>query len=321
MGVDPARLARLAADTERIEAHLLARYPSAFHRSVAVRTFVRDVCVQHIERDLGDANFTVELCAGVDTRYWQRLSEALLGNELLAVGLTIRSLPQGPDFLLEVDGHRIWIEVICPEPTGIPDDWLAPPTGEAVGFPHEAVLLRWTAAIKEKAEKLLGNPTNGTQGYIEKGIVGADDSYVIAINGRLLRGPHFASITGISQLPSAVEAAFAVGPMTLTIDLDAHQAVGSGHQHRPIIRKPNGAAVPAYSFLDPAFARVSAIWAADLDASWVVGNAKPMAVVHNPLAIRPVPAELLPAQDEYTATPNGADEYALERRPGRLVQV
>jgi type I restriction enzyme S subunit len=320
MSVEQARIARITAGTQLIETHLLARYPSTFHRSVAVRTFIRDVCVQHIERDLGDANFAAELCAGVDTRYWQRLSEALFSNELLAAGLPVRSARHGPDFLLEVDGHRIWIEVICPQPTGIPQDWLAPPAGQAVGFPHEAVLLRWTAAIKEKAEKLLGNPATGAKGYVEKGIVAPEDSYVIAINGRPLRGPHFASITGISQLPSAVEAAFAIGPMTLTIELNTNQAVGSGHQHRPIIRKPNGAAVPAYSFLDPAFAPVSAIWATDLDATWIIGNAKPMAVVHNPGAARPVPLALLPAQEEYTATPNGPDEYALERRPGRLAQ-
>jgi type I restriction enzyme S subunit len=321
MGVDQARLARITAQIQFIEAHLLGRYPGSFERSVAVRNFIRNACAQHIEYELGDANFAAELCAGVDTRYWQRLSEALLGNELLAAGLPVRSLRHGPDFLLELDGRRIWIEVICPQPTGIPQDWLAPPTGQVVGFPHEEVLLRWTAAVKEKAEKLLGNAANGTKGYIDKGIVDSQDSYVIAINGRLLRGPHFASITGISQLPSAVEAAFAVGPMTLTIDLNTNQAVGSGHQHRPIIRKPNGASVPAYSFLDPAFAPISAIWATDLDASWVIGNAKPMAVVHNPGAARPLPLGLLPAQDEYIAMPNGPNEYALERRPGRLAQV
>lgn len=321
MNADQARIARLATQTQLIEAHLRARYPSTFHRSVAIRTFIRDVCVQHIEGDLGDANFATELSAGVETRYWQRLSEALFGNEIRAGGLPVRPSRHGPDFLLELDGHRIWIEVICPLPTGIPPDWLTPPTGQAVGFPHEAVLLRWTAAIKEKAEKLLGNPTDGTRGYIDKGVVGAQDSYVIAINGRLLRGPHFASIAGISQLPSAVEAAFAVGPMTLTVDRNTNHAVGGGHQHRPTIRKPNGAAVPAYSFLDPTFAPVSAIWAADLDASWVIGNAKPMAVVHNPGAARPVPLGLLPAQDEYVATPNGPDELTLERRPGRLAQV
>lgn len=321
MGVDQVRVARITAGKQLIEAHLHARYPSTFHRSVAVRTFIRDVCVQHLEHEFGDVNFATELCAGVDTRYWQRLSEALFGNELLAVGIPVGSSRHGPDFLIELDGHRIWIEVICPQPAGIPQDWLAPQPGQAWRFPHEAVLLRWTAAIKEKAEKLLGNPTNGTRGYIAKGIVDARDSYVIAINARLLRGPHFASITGISQLPSAVEAAFAVGPMTLTIDLNTNQAVGGSHQHRPIIRKPNGAAVPAYSFLDPVFAPVSAIWATDLDASWVIGNAKPMAIVHNPGATRPVPLGLLPAQEEYVATPNGPDDYALERCPGRLGRI
>jgi hypothetical protein len=86
-------------------------------------------------------------------------------------------------------------------------------------FPHEPLLLRWTAAIKEKAEKLLGNAA-GAKGYLDKGIVATDDTYVIAVNGRLLRGPHFATINGISQFPFAVEAAFAVGPIAVVINLD-----------------------------------------------------------------------------------------------------
>src|ERR1700721_4696878 len=102
MGADQARLARITAQTQLVEAHLLARYPSTFHRSVVVRSFIRDVCVQHIESDLGDENFAIELCAGVDTRYWQRLSEAMIGNDLLAAGLPVRPSRHGPDFMLEL---------------------------------------------------------------------------------------------------------------------------------------------------------------------------------------------------------------------------
>jgi hypothetical protein len=310
---------KVAAQIETVHDCLLARYPGSFHRRVAVREFLTRICARHIESGLGDPNLAAELCSKDDARYWQRLSEVLLANEILDVGLALTPSRKGPDFLIEVDGRKVWIEVICPQPTGVPEDWLAQPTGQAVGFPHEALLLRWTAAIKEKAEKLLGNPTTATRGYVDKRIVNANDAYVIAVNARLLRGPHFATITGISQFPFAVEAAFAVGPITIIINRDTMAQAGSGHAHRPVIQKPNGSAVPAYTFLDTAFRPVSAIWATDVDETWVIGNMKPMAVIHNPIAVNPIPPGLLPAHDEFIATPDG-NEYVLERRDGRLIQ-
>lgn len=310
---------KVAAQIEAIHDCLLARYPGGFHRRVAVREFLTRICARHIEAGLGDPNLATELCSADEARYWQRLSEVLLASEMLDVGLPLTPSRNGPDFLIETDGLKIWIEVICPQASGVPRDWLAQPAGVAVGFPHEALLLRWTAAIKEKAEKLLGNAATGTRGYIDKGVVSPNDAYVIAINARLLRGPHFATITGISQLPFAVEAAFAVGPITIIINRDTMAAAGSGHAHRPVIRKPNGAAVPAYTFLAPAFRPVSAIWATDVDESWIIGNMKPMAVIHNPIAATPIPSGVLPAYDEFIAMPEG-NEYVLERRDGRLIQ-
>ena len=82
--------------------------------------------------------------------------------------------------------------MICPAPTGIPEQWLNP-RGEGLQFPHEAILLRWTAAIKEKAQKLLGNPATETKGYLQKGVVGEQDVYVVAVNARMLRGANFAT--------------------------------------------------------------------------------------------------------------------------------
>jgi hypothetical protein len=57
-----------------------------------------------------------------------------------------------PDLLVHHGGRNIWIEVICPEPVGIPMEWLQSKLDEVITLPHEAILLRWTAAIKEKAE-------------------------------------------------------------------------------------------------------------------------------------------------------------------------
>ena len=192
---------KIAEQIEAVNCFLLARHPDGFHRRVAIRKFLQNICARHIELGLGDSNLVKELCSGDDARYRQRLSEILLANEMLDVGLPLIPSREGPDFLVEIDGRRIWIEVICPQPTGI----------------------------------------------------------------------------------------------------------------------PHGAAVPAYSFLDPSFGAVSAIWATDIDESWVIGNMKPMAVIHNPIAANPIPSGLLPAYDEFIATPDG-DEYVLERRDGQLIQ-
>lgn len=230
------------------------------------------VCAQFIALDLADADFESELCSGSEARFWQRYTEAVLACEAVNARLHVVPSRNGPDLCIEDDGLKIWVEFICPEPTGIPREWLEQTLGCVVGYvdyPHTQMLLRWTAAIKEKSEKLLGRC--GRLGYLAKGIVGADDCYVIAVNGRQLRG-EFASLNGISQFPFAVEAAFAVGAYQLHIDRETLKSVRADYQHRPMVRKPSGAEVPAYTFLDERFAPVSAIWATDFDDCSVVGN-------------------------------------------------
>jgi type I restriction enzyme S subunit len=186
-------------------------------------------------------------------------------------------------------------------------------------MPNTAILLRWTAAIREKADKLLGTRDDEQRGYIQKGIVSPDEAYVIAVNGRLLRGS-FPSITGISQSPSAVEAVFATGPFAIQIDRQTMEVTSSGHQYQPIVQEPSGSGVPAHSFFDPRFCPVSAILAADIGESWPIGGLKPMAVVHNPCANNPIPEGLLPANFEYAAR-IGQDKFSIDRRLGRLGQL
>jgi type I restriction enzyme S subunit len=301
-----------------IRERLAQLYPGDFERTVQVRMFLEEACATHMALDLADPNFEERVCSASLPRHWQAVSEALIGHELRNVGLTLRPSRNSPDFLIEDGGRRIWVEVICPEPANIPERWLRPVPLEAGKVPHEAILLRWTAAIKEKAEKLLGNPERGVRGYLADGVVAESDSYVIAINGRLLRGPHFASITGISQWPYAVEATFAVGPYAVQINPETLEQTGGGHTIRDRIPKPRGKDVPADTFFDPTFRHVSAILAADLDGSAVIGNARPMAVIHNPRARNPVAPGLLPAEWDYVAEEVDSTSYNLHRRAGRL---
>lgn len=303
---------------QKVRKCLPRRYPGDFERTAAVREFLEEACRRHITLGLGDPDLVQKLCSPDESVYWQQLSEILLAYELLEAGCRLIPVCTGPDFLIEDDGRRIWIEVICPRPEGIPYAWLEGPSGKVKRMPHEAMLLRWTAAINEKAEKLLGNPDSGRRGYLQKGIVADTDVYVIAVNARLLRGPYFASVTGISQLPFAAEAVFAIGAYAVSIDRNTLEIVNSRHLHRPTIPKPNGAQVPAYTFLDPAFRPISAVWATDVDETWIIGNVKAMAVVHNPEAVTPLPERLLPAYEEYSATPAGPDRFRLEQRPGSL---
>lgn len=298
-----------------LDSFLEARYPGPSEHRIAVREDVKATCNRFSDAGLADSDFESNLCSGDEARFWQRYSEALLGVELLNRGCDLRPSRDGPDLLLMAGDQRVWIEIICPEPNDIPPTWLNPPELEAYTFPHESILLRWTAAIKEKAEKLLGNVERGGAGYLARGIVGSTDAYVIAVNGRQLRGV-FPTLHGISQLPFAAEAVFAIGPMQIHIDRASLKATGRGHQHRPTIRKAStGADVPAHTFLDPTFAPISAIWAVDIDDCRAMGNLRPMEIIHNPNAMNPLPPRLLPADCEWFALPHDGDTYLLERRP------
>ena len=304
-----------------IENYFLQRYPGDDRRK-AIREELTSSCIDFVESGLADSNFIEELCSGSENKFWSRVSEALLSARLKKIGLIPDSSQGGgPDFHIIDNGRKVWIEVICPEPVGLPPEWAEPEMGKAISFPHEQIILRWTSAIKEKAERLLGSLDGKVKGYIEKGIVSIDDAYVIAVNGRKLRsGSPFPELHGISQFPFAVEAVFAVGPYQITIDRNTLKQTDDRHQHRPLIAKPKGMPVPAYTFLDARFQPISAVLAMDIDGTSAIGNSEPMAVVHNPNADNPISIGFLPAHNEYVATPITTEEYEVKRLDGNLLQ-
>jgi type I restriction enzyme S subunit len=272
---------------------------------------------QYLADGQGDLNAEQRLRSNDLNEYWGQLSEVLLGYQLSEVAIPFTHEGAGPDFRIERDGRVIWIEVITPRPTNVPEEWLAAAEGVR-DFPHEAILLRWTAAIKAKAEVLIGGPDNC--GYLANGLVAPEDSYVIAVNGRLLRDGvgMMDALTGISQFPFAVEATFAVGPLQIMINRENLQAGEPEHQRRYFISKPVGQPVPAFTFLDPRFRPISAIWATDVDEFSILDRAPSMAVVHNPEALNPIPLGLLPAQNEYVARVLDEERYQLDRVVGRM---
>ncbi len=289
-----------------IAASIEKQFPGAHERTVAVRKHLLAACTDFVSSGLADPKFSSELGTGSDQKFWACISEALIAARLRNNIFGSREIQgKGPDFLVMDGDRKIWIEVICPEPTGVPVDWLNPQPNKAGSFPHEEILLRWTSAIKTKAEALIGSEDGKYLGYLNSNLVATEDAYVIAVNGCRLRSGPFPALIGISQYPFAVEAVFPVGPYELRIDRKSLKVVDSAHQHRPYVLNKNGAQVPAYTFLDPRFNPISAIWAVDLNGGSSVGNAEPMAVIHNPNASNRVPTGFLPADDEYVAVPQG----------------
>ena len=295
---------------------LFKRYQPGSERRDAVREYVAGICKRFIEAGLADDQFLERLCFGDEASFWQRYTEARLACELMDAGYEPSSAKIGPDLVINHNGKRIWIEIVTPTPVGIPEDWLRHESNTVVDFPQEAITLRWTTAIKEKIEKLLGNEEK--LGYVRQGVVGPEDAYIIAVNGRMLRD-WSPQLNGISQIPFAAEIAFAVGAFKIDIDRKTLKAVGSGHRHRPFVIKPNNAAVPTYTFMDPACAPISAIWAVDLDDTTPIGNRQPMSVIHNPYAVQSVPLKFLPAHEEWTAEFQN-ENGTLQRQAGALIK-
>lgn len=287
------------------------RFPGDHKNCAAWREHMIGACEAFVDSGLADPKFLAELATGDEQKLWSCFSEALVALQLRNLQPVTNRAGAGPDFLLARPDGNIWVEVVCPTPGDLATDWLKPTYGVARSVPHEQILLRWTSAIKAKADALLGSIDGTTVGYLASGVVRREDAYVIAVNGCRLRGGVFSQFEGISQYPNALEAVFPLGPQQLTISRKTLEVVGRGYQHRPFVINRNGAQVSANTFLDPRFEPISAIWALDLNGESIFGNREALAVVHNPLATKPIPVGLLPSDAEYVAERNG-DEYDLK---------
>ena len=258
---------------------------------------------------LPNGNFVNELTSGKGERFSQRLWEMLLARHLHAQGHALTSPTHGPDFRFEHEGRVIWVEAISPEPRGLPDDWMEPPqpnTSRVGTVPHDAIALRWTAAFKEKANKL--------STYLEKGIVNANDAYVIAIHGGQLGAMPLDH--GVSRYPLALETVFPLGPLAVSVNRKTGEVGDAYNTTRFAIKNANNALVPTTPFIDPTYAGVSAVVAFSRDRS--ADASLPVYVVHNPFARARIPFGVLGREaEEWYAEPVGDDglEMELRKRP------
>ncbi|MBD9363618.1 hypothetical protein [Methylomonas fluvii] len=297
----------------RIHQYLEQKYPGSRERAI-FRTEIIRLCEEFIQSGYADDKFENELTSHHTSKFWSCLSEALIFEQLRGKHfLSRRNIGVGPDFLIECNGRKLWIEVICPTPSGIPDDWLEIQLNRAPTAPNTEILLRWASAYKEKAERLLGNPSGKPISYLANGIVSEQDLYVIAINGCQLRHGPFSALHGMSQFPYAAEAVFPIGPYQVHFDRATMNIVDQGYQERLNIPKPKGKAVPADAFLNPTHNMISALWAVDFNGCRILGNHQPSAIIHNPCAQNPLPYGFLPSDDEFHAVATSEEFYSFCR--------
>lgn len=299
--------------------YLKKLFPVESERADLYRARIERVCDAFLESGLADSRYESELIT--EGKFWSRASEALIYERIKHIDRPPReNIGVGPDFLLTDGSRRIWVEVICPEAVGIPQDWLeiclnqvGTPLHKQIPVitpPHEQILLRWTSAIKTKFDGLVGKPEK--EGYLEKGIVKKDDVFVIAVNGCQFRNGPFSELVGASGLPYALEAVFPVGLRQFNFDPTAKHCVGTSWQVRDEIANQNGAPVPTGIFLDSRYQAVSAIWGIDFNGSAGHGGHEPSTLVHNPKATQPLPKGFFNCDSEFVAFPSDEGTYAVK---------
>jgi hypothetical protein len=249
-----------------------------------------------------------QVTSGDDGSFWAHIWEAMLYRHLTNLGCELRrdrvkkAGQGGPDFGVLHDGRTIWIEAVVPAPVDIPREYLTPLKSGEVEFrrvPLEEMLLRWTAVLKKKRDKL--------RRYRDKGIIAEQDCTVVAINDCQLSDYRPFDISS-SGFPFAVEAVFPVGPRAAPITPDGRPAGEVAPTIRDVIRNRNKAEVSTKNLPDPAYANISAILGSS-SRDMLDGNL-PLTLVHNPLATTSLPRGILGAKREIVADEEG-DGYLL----------
>lgn len=288
--------------TELLESYIEQRWPGREE----IRTPLLAAWSRFHELGLDDSDFVSELISGEDAKFWQRLWELNLGIHYDRLELNPSSSAMGPDFRLEYEGKVVWVEAVCPDPEGIPAEYLRdsqpgdPPVVRSV--PVDEILLRWTSGLYDKKRKF--------NNYEDSGLVSSQDCQVIAINGCRLGIIGIPMREGITTLPWPVEAVLPIGPFQVSIARETGETVDSGFSYRNRLPKPSGAEVSTDNFFDPGYAHISAVIGSHAHLNQTCGYEFESVLVHNPNAAVPLPEGILGATTEYRVEDHG-DTFSL----------
>ena len=224
----------------------------------------------------------------------------------------------GPDFIASKAGQAVQIEVVTPKASKDVNDYInRPPFSASFTVPLQEFLMCWTKGIAAKVEQLLGSAK--TVGWQEKGLVDEKLPFVIAVNGCLFAGSFDEGFREpLGGHPRAATALYAISAPTIQFDRTTGKRLWAGFELRKGLPRTNKGTIPLDTFLDAAYAPVSAVWAMTLDPADLLHDDPPVvqrqsyasAVLHNPNATVRLGAGFLPAFEEWElqSDPNG---YAI----------
>lgn len=236
--------------------------------------------------------------------FYGRAWEMLLANVLLDRGFTLQRPPtDGPDIMI-VGGPvstrwPVWIEATTVElgtgensahriETPIPeieDENGNPLTENSASFvpQEEKTVLRYTSALAAKRRQL--------EEFRARGIVAADDQFVIALNGSQA---HDYSID--DEDPDILKAVYPIGAWYVSFPKSGAPP-SAGYHHRPSLTKANGADVPTTAFLTSDYQGVSALIYSQAGAwspATLPTRIGETLTIHNREASTPLPAGFFP---------------------------
>lgn len=261
------------------------------------RDFVERLWLQYHE--LADKNFLTEIRRDFHARFWEMYLTCALLAHAKTRGYRVSCPKPGPDVLIEILGRRIWIEAITATDgaPGNPDTLVERAEGGIGKVPEERIILRHTAALREKHNKYLR--------YLRDGRIAKEDAYVIAINPAALS---YGWAYAAQDAPRFIKALYPLGPYQLTIDRRTGEIVGGGNQPRFSIAKANGANVPTQTFLDRRSRGISAVLCSLANAgSYARSLGTDFEIAHNPMGRATIPAGLLPTHRVWIAELSGDD--------------
>jgi hypothetical protein len=265
-------------------------------------------------KSYADKEFVKEFGRHVEERFW----EMYVGVRLLEGRKALRKrnrLPkkerdEGPDFCIRKGRRKIWIEVIAPGP-GDEDNLDKVPDLFASGADRDArrkIELRIASALKTKTDKF--------SRYREKGIIGPNDSCVVAIGASQFALEAYAVSGG--GLPLPVTTVFPFGEEVITIDRETAEFASLSHKYSGEIerakkegKKPE--AVARTAFQNEYFSGIDGlIWSRRSSGNFL-GNTDDLVYVHNQLANLPLPKRWLNWAEEYFPVDGGKKLRRIKR--------
>lgn len=224
-----------------------------------------------IYQELAEPEFVQQFARDPESKYW----EMYVGCSMSSIGLKVHRENQGPDFWVEGDAGRIWIEAIAPEPgtPGNPDAVPEPIAKQAADVPVVQILLRLTGAIHKKQAKF--------KHYYESGVVPQSEICVIALSAAKLWYP---------VTPDYVRrAVYEAGSLYVTIDPKTLETVEQGLLHEPQIAKQGNLPFDKPTFLNDTCNHISGLlfgWRGIANTPAVWGSE--LALFHNHKAKHPL---------------------------------